>query len=126
VLFGVFIVLTLFQGVGFTRLAQPAKGIAMTAAAIALAVVMQLLYGVAANLIAPALAAGAPGYGLELWLATAMLGVTFPLIVVFCGGVRLLAAGPGAAHRSGTRDRGTERGCQRRRHPADRLPGRAR
>jgi len=86
VLFGVFIVLTLFQGVGFTRLAQPTKGIAMTAAAIALAVVMQLFYGVAANLIAPTLAAGAPGYGLELWMATAMLGVTFPLIVVFCGG----------------------------------------
>ena len=86
VLFGVFIALTLFQSVGFTRLAQPGKGIAMTAAAIVLAIVMQLLYGVAATLIAPTLVAGAPGYGLELWLATAMLGVTFPLIVVFCGG----------------------------------------
>ena len=34
--------------------------------------------------IDPDMTAGPPGYGLELWLATAWMSVTFPLIVVFC------------------------------------------
>ena len=86
VIFGVFIVLTLFQGGGFARLRQPVKGIAMTATVVGAAAAMELLYGVAARLIVPGIAAGAPTYGLELWLATAMLGVTFPVIVAFCDG----------------------------------------
>jgi hypothetical protein len=86
VIFGVFIVLTLFQGVGFARFTQPARGITMTAAVIVLAAAMEVLYGAAARTIVPGVAAGAPTYGLELWLATAMLGVTFPVIVAFCDG----------------------------------------
>ena len=86
VIFGVFIVLTLFQGAGFARFTQPARGIAMTAAVIILAVAMEVLYDAAARVIVPGVAAGAPTYGLELWLATAMLGVTFPVIVAFCDG----------------------------------------
>jgi hypothetical protein len=86
VIFGVFIVLTMFQGVGFARFTQPARGIAMTAAVIVLAAAMEVLYGAAARTIVPGVAAGAPTYGLELWLATAMLGVTFPVIVAFCDG----------------------------------------
>jgi Protein of unknown function (DUF1638) len=86
VIFGVFIVLTLFQGAGFARFKQPAKGVAMTATVIVAAAAMELLYGAAARLIVPGIPAGAPTYGLELWLATAMLGVTFPVIVAFCDG----------------------------------------
>lgn len=82
--FGVFIVLTIFQGVGFAGLAQPLKGVAMTAAVIVLAVAVQVLYGAAARVIAPGMKAGPPSYELELWLATSMLGVTFPVIVVYC------------------------------------------
>ena len=86
VIFGVFIVQAIFQGVGFSRFAQPLKGVAMTAAVIALALAVQVIYGAAARVIAPGLKAGAPSYELELWLATSMLGVTFPVIVVFCDG----------------------------------------
>ena len=86
VIFGVFIVLTLFQGAGFARLRQPVKGVAMTATVMGAAAAVELLYGGAARLIVPGIAAGAPTYGLELWLATAMLGVTFPVIVAFCDG----------------------------------------
>jgi hypothetical protein len=43
-----------------------------------------VIYEVAASVIAPGMKAGAPSYELELWLATSMLGVTFPVIVVFC------------------------------------------
>jgi hypothetical protein len=84
VIFGVFIVLTIFQGVGFGALAQPLKGVAMTAAVIVFAVAIQVLYEAAAKVITPGMRAGPPGYQLELWLATAMLGVTFPVIVVYC------------------------------------------
>jgi len=87
VIFGVFIVLTLFEGTGFTRLTQPLKGVAMTAAVLVLAVAVQVLYGAAAGVIAPGMKAGAPSYELELWLATSMLGVTFPVIVAFCDGL---------------------------------------
>jgi hypothetical protein len=86
VIFGVIIVLTLFQGVGFARFTQPTRGIAMTATVIVLAAVMWVLYSAAAHEIVPGIASGAPTYGLELWLATAMLGVTFPVIVAFCEG----------------------------------------
>lgn len=84
-IFGVFIVLTLFQGAGFSRLKQPVKGAAMTAAVIIAAAAVQVLYGAVARLANPGIVAGPPSYEFELWLATAMLGVTFPLIVVFCG-----------------------------------------
>jgi hypothetical protein len=84
-IFGVFIVLTLFQGAGFGRLKQPVRGLAMTAAVIVAAVVVQVLYQAVAHLLAPGMHAGPPSYERELWIATAMLGVTFPVIVVFCG-----------------------------------------
>jgi hypothetical protein len=83
-IFGIFIVLSLFQGVGFRRLKQPVKGSAMTAAVIVAAVVAQLLYGWVAHRIDPGMAAGPPSYAFELWLATAWMSVTFPVIVVFC------------------------------------------
>ncbi len=83
-IFGIFIVLTLFQGAGFGGLKQPVKGSAMTAAVIVAAIVAQLFYGWVAHCIGPGMAAGPPGYAFELWLATAWMSVTFPLIVVFC------------------------------------------
>lgn len=84
-IFGVFIVLTLFQGAGFGRLKQPVRGLAMTAAVVVAAAAVQVLYGAAAHLVDPSMQAGPPSYDRELWIATAMLGVTFPVIVVFCG-----------------------------------------
>ncbi len=82
-IFGIFIVLTLFQGAGFGGLKQPVKGVAVTAAVIVAAVAVQMLYGWAAHRIDPGISAGPPSYAFELWLATAWMSVTFPLIVVF-------------------------------------------
>ena len=84
IIFGIFIVLTLFQGAGFGGLKQPVKGVAMTAAVIVAAVVVQVFYGWVAHRIDPGIAAGPPSYAFELWLATAWMSVTFPVIVVFC------------------------------------------
>jgi len=104
VIFGVFIVLTLFQGAGFGRLRQPVKGLAMTAAVIVAAAAVQVLYQAAAHLIAPGMYAGPPNYERELWIATAMLGVTFSVIVVFCGALGFWPLKP--APRGGTAEAG--------------------
>ena len=109
VIFGIFIVLTLFQGAGFGGLKQPVKGAAMTAAVIVAAVAVQVLYGWVAHRVDPGMTAGPPGYGLELWLATAWMSVTFPLIVVFCDALGFWPLAPKAPAVAPTQDPPPER-----------------
>lgn len=81
-IFGFFIVLSLLQKFPFAGLAQPLGGLLSSALAAAAGVAMYRLYLFAAPLLTgQTLASGAPAYQLELWLASAMLAVTFPLIV---------------------------------------------
>lgn len=79
--FGYFILLVLFDGVPLFKLAQPWRGLVLNGVAIGLALVMLQIYEAVA-LSRFALASGGPTYPLELWLASAMLAVTFPLMVV--------------------------------------------
>jgi hypothetical protein len=117
-IFGIFIVLTLFQGTGLSGFKQPVKGVAMTAAVIVAAVVVQVLYGAVARRIEPGIVAGPPAYGFELWLATAWMSVTFPLIVVFCGALGfwplVFEAGAGGSEPA------LEQGSRHLAHPAER------
>lgn len=81
-IFGIFIVLIMFEGAPFVRLPQPWRGLVLIAAAALLAVGLHALYrAVAVSCFG--LLGGAPGYALELWLATSMLAITFPLMVAF-------------------------------------------
>jgi hypothetical protein len=80
--FGFFILLVMFEGLPGVRLAQPWRGLLLSLFGGALAIVMLFLY----QLVAVAgfgLPSGGPGYPLELWLASAMLAVTFPAMVTF-------------------------------------------
>jgi hypothetical protein len=62
---------------------QPQRGVTLTAIAASLAVAMYAVYAHSAPFIARhTLAAGSPAYELEIWVANAMLGITFPLMVV--------------------------------------------
>lgn len=79
--FGYFILLVMFDGVPTLTLPQPWRGLLLNGAAVGLAVVMLKLYETIA-LRHFALSSGGPTYPLELWLASAMLAVTFPLMVV--------------------------------------------
>lgn len=79
--FGYFILLVMLEGVPALTLPQPWRGLVLNAVALLLAVALLKLYEALA-LGAFALASGAPAYPLELWLASAMLSVTFPLMVV--------------------------------------------
>jgi len=85
-LFGTFVLLTLFQTSPFQRLAQPAKGVALIAGSAVLAVATYGLYRFIALATIVDIRAGAPTYGLDLWIATAMLSITFPMIVAYGDG----------------------------------------
>ncbi len=79
--FGYFILLVMFEGLPALSWPQPWRGLALNGLAIMLAALMLPLYETLA-LARFALASGGPAYHLELWLASAMLAVTFPLMVV--------------------------------------------
>jgi len=78
--FGVFILLVMLQGVPMLKIAQPWRGLVLTACAVLLAVLMFALYHFIAER-AFHLPEGQPP--LELWLASSMLAITFPAMVVF-------------------------------------------
>jgi len=65
---------------------QPLRGLGLTAIAGILALLMYGLYAASASAFAQqAVPAGPPAYELEMWVATAMLGITFPLMIVVAG-----------------------------------------
>ena len=84
-LFGIFIMLLLMQTWPMQTAKQPGKGIVLTILAIILNVVMYEIYAWASTLGWGALPAGPPGYVFELWVATALLGFTFPVIAMYTG-----------------------------------------
>ena len=81
-IFGIFILLVMFEGVPALQLAQPGRGLLLTAVAALLAAVMGQLYQ-AVGQWRFGLPGGAPPYALELWLAPSMLAITFPSMVTF-------------------------------------------
>jgi hypothetical protein len=82
-IFGTIIVLNMLQNSLFGKLAQPLKGLANTVAAIAIGVALAQFYGGAAGTVTGALAPGPPAYEFEIWLASALLSVTFPFLIFF-------------------------------------------
>ena len=83
-IFGFFIIMSLLHKFPFASVAQPRAGLLLSIAAALAGYAMFILYRAAAPyVVVQVLASGPPAYDLELWLASAMLAVTFPLIVVF-------------------------------------------
>ena len=82
-IFGIFLPLSLMQGSLFTNLKQPLKGLALAVFCAIAAVILQQLYLLLGPIVSGPLAAGPEGhYQEELWLASALLGLTFPVLVV--------------------------------------------
>ncbi len=84
IIFGEFIMLLLMQTAPVQTMKQPGKGIVLIILNIILAVVMYYIYWFHLSLPVP-FQAGPPGYVQELWIATALLGFTFPVIASFTG-----------------------------------------
>jgi hypothetical protein len=82
-IFGTIIVLNMLQASLFAKSVQPWKGILSAAAAAAIGTVLALLYGGLASALSGELAPGAPGNDFERWLASALLGVTFPFLIFY-------------------------------------------
>lgn len=85
IIFGIFLVSNMMQFQLFSQLQQPIRGAALLATLI-LAYGMQLLYRAAIPyVVGVPLHEGAPTYAVELWVATALLGITFPVINLVSG-----------------------------------------
>ena len=80
-IFGTIIVLNMLQNSLFAKMAQPVKGVANVIAAIVIGQVLAAVYGALAPTLTGALPSGPPGYEYEIWLANALLSVTFPFLI---------------------------------------------
>jgi hypothetical protein len=82
-IFGTIVVLNMLQASLFAKLTQPLKGVLSAATAAVIGVALSLIYGRLAPTLTGQLTAGPPGYDFERWLASALLAVTFPLLVLY-------------------------------------------
>jgi len=82
-IFGSIIVLNMLQNSVTAGLAQPVKGIANVIMVAVIGSVLAQLYRALAPVVTGALASGPPPYDLEIWLASALLAVTFPFLIFF-------------------------------------------
>jgi hypothetical protein len=82
-IFGTIVVLNMLQGSLFAKQAQPLKGILSAATAAIIGAALALLYGAMAPALSGQLAPGPPENVFERWLASALLGVTFPFLIFY-------------------------------------------
>jgi hypothetical protein len=80
-IFGTIIVLNLLQNSLFGKLSQPVKGIANSIAAAVIGIGLAQFYKALSGTLAGTLASGPPAYEAEIWLASALLSVTFPFLI---------------------------------------------
>jgi hypothetical protein len=80
--FGSVLLLNTFHGSLVARLRPPLRGIVSAVAAAVLGSVLAAVYGALMPWVTGPLSSGAPGFDAELWLANALLAVTFPLLAI--------------------------------------------
>jgi hypothetical protein len=85
-LFGTIFMLNMLQGSVFAKFTQPLKGVLNTVAAAVFGNLFALLYRSLAQTLSgkgTTLETGVPSYQTEIWLASALLSVTFPFLVAY-------------------------------------------
>jgi len=82
-IFGTIIVLNIFQNSLLANLTQPAKGIANALLVVIVGTGLAQIYRALAPAVTGTLHSGPPTYDMEIWLASALLGVTFPFLIFF-------------------------------------------
>jgi hypothetical protein len=80
-IFGSILVLNMFQNTLFAKFAQPLKGVLNTMTAAVLGVALYVVYCLVAPFVSGMLTAGPPAYDFEVWIANALLSVTFPFLI---------------------------------------------
>jgi len=81
--FGEFIMLVMMQTAPFNNLKQPLKGLCLLICCALLAIIVYPFYSFSGSLLLGSIPQGPPTYDFDLWLATAMLSITFPLLIIF-------------------------------------------
>jgi hypothetical protein len=82
-IFGTIVTHNMLQGSLVPKVKQPLKGILGSIATILVGGLLAWLYGALAPHITGALKHGPPGYDYEIWLASALLAVTFPFLIFY-------------------------------------------
>jgi hypothetical protein len=82
-IFGTIIMLNMLQNSLFATMTQPVKGLANAIGAAVVGVVLAHLYVALLPIVSGTLSSGPPGYDLEVWLANALLSVTFPFLIYY-------------------------------------------
>jgi hypothetical protein len=80
-IFGTIIVLNMLQNSLYAKLTQPLKGLLNVIASAVVGSVLAIIYGSLAPVITGPVNPGPPTYDFEIWLASALLGVTFPFLI---------------------------------------------
>jgi len=82
-IFGTIVVLNMLQGSLFAKLLQPTKGVLNVLAVVVIGTVLSRIYGALAPTVTGSLKSGPPAYDFEIWLASALLSVTFPFLIFY-------------------------------------------
>jgi hypothetical protein len=82
-IFGTIIVMNMLHGSLFRKFAQPVKGVLNVLTSAVIGTVLALLYGALSRSISGPLKPGPPANDFEIWLASALLGVTFPFLIFY-------------------------------------------
>jgi hypothetical protein len=82
-IFGTIIVLNMMHGSLFGKLQQPLRGILNAIASAAIGVILARIYEALAPIISGKVNPGPPSYDFEIWLASALLAVTFPFLIFY-------------------------------------------
>jgi hypothetical protein len=82
-IFGTIIVLNMLQNTLAAKLTQPAKGVINAGLVAIVGTALAQLYRALSGTVTGALHSGPPTYDMEIWLASALLAVTFPLLIFF-------------------------------------------
>jgi hypothetical protein len=80
-IFGSILVLNMFQNSLYAKFAQPVKGVLNAATSAALGLALYGVYCLVAPYVSGTLSSGPPGYDFEVWIANALLSVTFPFLI---------------------------------------------
>jgi len=82
-IFGTIIVLNMLQGSLFAKQTQPLKGLLNVITVAIIGTLLARSYAALAPRLTGTLNPGPPGYDFEIWLASALLGVTFPFLIFY-------------------------------------------
>jgi hypothetical protein len=80
-IFGTIVVLNMLQGSLFPSFKQPVKGLMSATMAVAVGIILDRVYVALSHWTTGAIHPGPPSYDLEIWTASALLGVTFPFLI---------------------------------------------